>query len=117
QQAFETYKELIQEGYTGITSSWVGKNNETGEEVTLTSKDDADTQQKLGLVTGIREVKTPSVEKDLAAYALSTLMELKKYDDIVDQITDKYPQDVKIHTLVENIFHNTGNTDKFLSKL
>ncbi|NLN32346.1 MAG: tetratricopeptide repeat protein [Flavobacteriaceae bacterium] len=117
QEAFNTYKELIQEGYTGVSSSWVGKNNETGEEVTLASKDDAETQQKLGLVSGIREVKTPSVEKDLASYALSTLMELKKYDDLVDQISDKYPQDAEIQTLVGNILHNSGNTDKFLEKL
>src|SRR5690606_27889691 len=117
QKAFDTYKELINEGYTGESTSWVGKNKETGEEVSFPTKTDADMQVKLGLVTGIKEVKTPSVEKDLYSYALQSLNGLKKYDDIIEKITTKYPNDSQIQTLAGNVLHNSGNDDKFLEKL
>lgn len=117
QKAFDTYKELINEGYTGESTSWVGKNKETGEEVSFPTKGDADMQAKLGLVTGIKEVKTPSVEKDLYSYTLQTLSGLKKYDDIIEKITTKYPNDSQIQTLAGNVLHNSGNDDKFLEKL
>ncbi len=117
QKAFDAYKELINEGYTGESTSWVGKNKETGEEVFFGSKQEAELQQKLGQITGIKEVKTPSVEKDLYTYTLRVLSGLKKYDDVVEKITDKYPNDTEIQTLAGNVLHNSGNDDKFLNKL
>lgn len=117
QKAFDTYKELINEGYTGASTSWVAKNKETGEDVSFNSKNDADMQAKLGLVTGVKEVKAPSVEKDLYTYTLRVLSGLKKYDDVVQKISDKFPNDNEIQTLVGNVLHNSGNEDKFLQKL
>lgn len=117
QKAFDAYKELIDEGYTGESTTWVGKNKETGEEVSFGSKNEAELQQKLGQVTGIKEVKTPSVEKDLYTYTLRVLNGLKKYDDVVEKITNKYPKDAEIQTLAGNVLHNSGNDEKFLEKL
>jgi len=117
QKAFDAYKELINEGYTGESTVWVGKNKETGEEVSFGSKQEAELQQKLEQVTGIKEVKSPSVEKDLYTYTLRVLNGLKKYDEVVERITDKYPNDTEIQTLAGNVLHNSGNDDKFLEKL
>lgn len=116
-KAVGAYKELINEGYTGETSSWVGKDKASGDEVSFNSKADADTQAKLGLVTGIKEVKTPSVEKELYANTLKALSGTGKYDEIVEKITAKYPSESEIQTLAGNIYHKSGNADKFLSKL
>src|SRR5690606_14072620 len=117
QEAFEAYKELIDEGYTGVNTTWTAKNKETGEEVSFASKADADTQARLGLVSGVKEVTTPSIEKDLDTNILRTLVGLGKYHEVVDLISDKYPQDAEMQTLVGNVLHNSGNTDKFLEKL
>lgn len=116
-KAFATYKELIDEGYTGESTSWVAKEKETGKEVTFNSKSDADTQAKLGLVTGVKEVKTPSMEKELYLNALKALSGMSKYDQIVETITAKYPQDSEIQTIAGNIYHKSGNEAKFLQKL
>ncbi|MBA5630623.1 tetratricopeptide repeat protein [Moheibacter lacus] len=117
QKAFDTYKELINEGYTGESSSWVGKDKASGQEVSFNTKAEADTQAKLGLVTGVKEVKSPSVEKELYMYALRTLVGQKKYDPIVEKISNKYGKDNEIQTLVGNVYHNSGQSDLFLEKL
>lgn len=117
QKAFDIYKELIDAGYTGENTSWVGTNKETGEKQTFASKDDADMQQKLGLVTGVKMEKTPSVEKNLFSYALDALTSLKKYDEVVEQISKKYSTDSDIQALVGNVYHFSGNEDMFLNKL
>lgn len=117
EKAFETYKELINEGYTGVSTSWVAKDKASGQEVSFNSKADADTQAKLGLVTGVKEVKTPSVEKEVYLNALKALSGAKKYDDVVEKIISKYPSDSEIQTVAGNVYHNSGNSDKFLNKL
>lgn len=116
-QAISLYKELISDGYTGASSSWVGKEKSSGKEVSFASKQDADMQAKLGLVTDIKEVKGESVEKELYENTLKALSSAKKYDEIVDKITSKYPNDTEIQTLAGNILHFSGNDDKFLDKL
>lgn len=116
EKAFTIYKELINEGYTGESVSWTATNKEGGE-VSFTSKADADTQAKLGLVTGVKEVKTPSVEKELYANTLKALMGAKKHDEIVDKISKKYPNDSEIQTIIGNIYHFVGNDEEFLEKL
>lgn len=117
QKAFDVYKELIQHGYTGEKTTWVGKNKETGEDQVFSSKEDADLQQKLGIVTGVKMSKTESIEKDLFSYALNALASMKKYDDIVNVIEKKYPNDPDIQNLIGNVYHFSGNEDKFLSQL
>lgn len=117
EKAFQAYKELINEGYTGESKSWSAKDKQSGKDVTFTSKADADTQAKLGLVTGVKEVKSASVEKELYSNTLKALGSMGKYDDVVEKITAKYPKDEEIQTLVGNIYHASGNSEKFLSKL
>lgn len=117
QKAFDIYKELINAGYTGINSSWTAVEVESGKEVSFPNKESAEVQQKLGLIKSLKEVKTPSVEKNLYAYTLDALADLKKYDEIVEKISDKYPQDTEIQTLVGNVYHLSGKDDLFLNKL
>lgn len=116
-KAVAVYKELINENYTGESASWVAKDKQSGEEVTFNSKADADTQFKLGLVTGLKEVKTPSVEKELFSNTLKAISGTGKYDDVVEKIIAKYPKDPEFQTLAGNIYHKSGNSEKFLSKL
>ncbi len=115
-KAVEIYKELINEGYTGENTSWVGKGQD-GNDVSFNSKSDADTQAKLGLVSGVKEVKSPSIEKEIYTNALKALAVSKKYDEVVEKISTKYPNDTEIQTLVGNIYHFAGNDEQFLNKL
>lgn len=116
-KAVEIYKELINEGYTGENTTWVGKDKESGSEVSFNSKSDADTQVKLGLITAVKEVKSPSIEKEIYTNALKALAISKTYDEVVEKISDKYPNDNEIQTLVGNIYHFAGNDEQFLNKL
>lgn len=116
QQAFDTYKELISEGYTGENISYLAKDKE-GNETSYASKEEVENYKKLGIVTTYKEVKTPSVEKELYLNALKALSGLEKYDDIVEKITKKYPQDSEIQTVAGNIYHKSGNDEQFLNKL
>lgn len=117
QQAFDLYKELINENYTGESTSWTATLIETGQTITFNTRAEAQTQQTLGIVNNIKEVKTPSVEKNLYTYALDALASLKKYDDIVEKISGKYPNDAEIQTLIGNVYHYSGQQDMFLDKL
>ena len=117
QKASDAYIELINEGYTGEKTSWVAKDKTTGEEVPFSTKEDADTQAKLGLVTGVKQVKSASVEKDLYENTLKALIGLKKYDPIVEKIAKKYGDNSTIQTLVGNVYHSSGKSELFLSKL
>lgn len=117
QKAFDIYKELINSGYTGVSSSWTAIEVESGNEVSFPTKESADMQQKLGLIKSLKEVKTPSVEKSLYAYTLDALADLKKYDEVVEKISEKYANDAEIQTLVANVYHFSGKNDLFLNKL
>ncbi|MBW7870698.1 MAG: tetratricopeptide repeat protein [Flavobacteriia bacterium] len=117
QKAFDIYKELINEGYTGANSKWVGTDKKTGEQVPFGTKEEAELQQKLGIVSNIKEIKSDSVERELSKYALSALGGLKKYDPITESISNKFPNDQEIQNLVGNVYYFSGKEDMFISKL
>lgn len=115
-EALELYKELIQEGYTGENISYLAKDKD-GNEANYTTKQEVEAHKKLGIVVSYKEVKTTSVEKELYVNTLKALSSSEKYDDIVEKIIAKYPKDSDIQTLAGNIYHKSGNNEKFLSKL
>ncbi|MGB3453195.1 MAG: tetratricopeptide repeat protein [Moheibacter sp.] len=117
QKAFDIYKELIDEGYTGESSKWVGTDKKTGEQVSFGTKEEAELQKKLEIVTSVKEIKSGSVERDLSKYALSALGGLKKYDPITESISNKFPNDQEIQNLVGNVYYFSGKEDMFISKL
>lgn len=117
QNAFDIYKDLINEGYTGANSKWVGTDKKTGEQIPFETKEEAELQKKIGIVTSIKEIKSDSVERDLAKYALSALSSLKKYDPIAETISSKFPNDQEIQNLVGNVYYFSGKEDLFISKL
>lgn len=116
-EAFDIYKELIDENYTGESTTWNATVVETGQTATFNTRAEAKTQETLGIVTNIQEVKTPSIEKNLYTYALDALAALKEYDDVVEKISAKYPNDTEIQTLIANVYHFSGQQDMFLNKL
>jgi len=116
EKAFEIYKELIDENYTGESTSYVG-NDKDGNEVSYKTKQEAENYKKLGLLTSYKEVKSPSIQKEIYTNALKALGGLKKYDNVVEKISAKYPNDTEIQTIIGNIYHFAGNDEQFLSKL
>lgn len=116
-EAFDIYKELIDENYTGESTSWTATVVETGQTVSFDTRQEAETQRTLKIVDNIKEVKTPSIEKNLYTYALDALAALKEYDEVVEEISAKYPNDTEIQTLIGNVYHFSGQQDMFLNKL
>lgn len=116
-KALEIYKELIQDGYTGITTSWVGPEKETGEERTFKSKEEAEIQRKAGIITTYKEVKSPSVERDLYLFTLNALGLLKSHDPIIEVILDKNPNDTEIFDTASSVYMASGEYDLLLNKL
>lgn len=117
QKAFDIYKELINQGYTGENPKWVGTDKASGQQITFSSKEDAELQQKLGIITDVKMLKSNSIEKDMYGYALNALEGLKKYDPIVEVISAKYPNDKGIQNSVGNVYYFSGKEDLFISKL
>lgn len=117
QRAIDIYKEMIQDGYTGVTSSWVGTDKDSGIELSFTSREDAEAQRKAGSITTYKEVKSPSVEKDLHAFTLNALVLQKSYDPIVETILDKYPNDNEIFEAASSVYLISGKEDLLLEKL
>ncbi|MET3732897.1 tetratricopeptide repeat protein [Moheibacter stercoris] len=116
EKALDTYVELLNDGYTGEATSYVGKDKE-GKDVSLNSKDEAENYKKLGLISTYKEVKTPSIEKDIYVNALKAVLSMKKDNPIVQKAEKKYPNDEEIKNLISSIYLSTGNTEQFLNSL
>lgn len=115
-KALNVYKELINEGYTGETTSYVGKDKE-GKDIPSNTKEEAENLKKIGYITSYREVKTPSIEKEIYVNALKALLSLKKDDELVKKAEQKFGNDEEVKNLVGSIYLSSGNTDQFLNRL
>lgn len=116
QKAFDTYKSLIEDGYTGVKTTWVGTNR-AKEEVSFSTESEAKLQEKAGEVFNVKEAQTPSVEKDIALYTLGVLTKMKAYDPIVETIATKFSNDNQIQTEIGNVYYFSGKQDLFIDKL
>jgi predicted Zn-dependent protease len=115
-KALVAYKELIKEGYTGESTTYTGKDKD-GKDVTINSVEEAENLKKLKYITSYREVKTPSVEKEVYMNALKAVLALKKDDELVQKAEQKYPTDAEVQNLISSIYLNSGNSEQFLNKL
>jgi tetratricopeptide (TPR) repeat protein len=115
-KALPVYKELIQQGYTGETTSYTGKDKE-GKEIPINTKEEAENFKKIGYISSYKEVKTPSMEREIYVNTLKAVLAMKKDDEIVKKTEAKYPKDEEIQNLIGSIYLNSGNSDQFLNKL
>lgn len=115
-KAFVVYKQLIDDGYDGVSTTYLGIDNE-GNEIPYGTKEEAENSKKIGIIKSYKQVKTPSIEIDLYSNALKALSALNRFDEIVNLIDTKYPQEGEIQTLIGNVYHNSGNIEQFKEKL
>lgn len=115
-KALAAYKELINAGYTGESTSYSAKDKE-GKDITINSLEEAENLKKLKYITTYKEVKTPSVEREVYMNALQAVLALKKEDELVQKAEQKYPTDAEVQNLISSIYLNSGNGEKFLNKL
>lgn len=116
EKALASYKELINQGYTGETTSYVGKDKE-GKEIPSNTKEEAENLKKIGYIVSYKEVKTPSMEREIYVNALKAVLALKKDDPIVKKAEQKFGTDTEIQNLIGSIYLSSGNSDQFLNKL
>ncbi|WP_128331201.1 tetratricopeptide repeat protein [Apibacter sp. HY039] len=119
-KALELYKELINEGYTGVRNTYSALNNKK-ERVTL-SENDYNLLKKAPSAdyTDLKIESTPSVEADLYNYAVSLLTADKKYSEalsLAEKGLTKFPTDTNLSSQVGELYYQTGNTQKYVDRL
>ncbi|MDR3271900.1 MAG: hypothetical protein LBT29_00245 [Flavobacteriaceae bacterium] len=118
-KALELYKELINDGYTGVNIKYTAKDKD-GQEVNMDATQYQLFQKANAGYTDFKQETTPSVEPDLYHYAVQILINDKKYDDALNLTQKglaKLPNDQALNDVLGDLYYQTGQTDKFAEKL
>ena len=118
-KALDLYKELIDDGYTGVETIYTAKDKDG--QVTNLSKDQYILLQKADAgYTDFKEEITPSVESNLYQFAIQILIGNKKYDEalaLTQKGLQRLPNDETLSNMEGSLYYETGQTDKFAEKL
>lgn len=120
-ESIKIYTDLINSGYTGVTTQYTAKQNKSGEVETY----DKNTWELLKKSSAkdysdFKTEQTKSVEPDLYETLSTLLLNAKKNDEalaIIEKGLAKYPNNAKLKEYQGSALYATGNTDKFLSNL
>ncbi|SDE09722.1 tetratricopeptide repeat protein [Riemerella columbipharyngis] len=121
ENAIKMYTDLINSGYTGVTTQYKAKDKD-GQIVNLDKKS-YDMLSKLGTSSGYSDFKTettPSVEKELYETTTRLLVDAEKYDDaltIINKGLQKFPQNSILLDLQGTAYFKAGKTEQFLQSL
>lgn len=118
-KALELYLELLNDGYTGETTTYTALQN--GKRVSLSEE-----QYNLFKSTpssefsDFKKEESPSVEADLYNYAISILISDKKYNEalaLAEKGLKKLPNNTNLNSQIGELYYQTGQTDKYIAKL
>lgn len=118
-KALELYLELLNEGYTGKTTTYTALQN--GKRVGLS--EEQYNLFKSAPNSGFSDFKkeeSPSVEADLYNYAISLLVADKRYNEamtLAEKGLKKFPNDTNLNSQIGELYYQTGQTDKYIAKL
>jgi tetratricopeptide (TPR) repeat protein len=116
----KAYQELLDLNYTGITTTFVATDKESGEDITFPTKKAMDLQVKLGLAENPREEAKDSrremIFKNLAQnYAM--LEENEKAMEIIAQGRKEFPESYSLLIDEANMYYRAGDNEMFKVKL
>ncbi len=116
----ECYNQLLELGYTGITTLYVATNKETGEEMFFNDAKSRDVQVKLGIAenprTEAKESRREMIFKNLA----NNYADLENLDRALEMITEgraEFPQSYSLLIDEANIYFKKGDNNMFKQKL
>jgi predicted Zn-dependent protease len=120
-ESIKIYTDLINSGYTGVTTQYTAKQNKSGDVETY----DKNTWELLKKSSSkdysdFKTEQTKSVEPDLYETLSTLLLNAKKNDEalaIIEKGLAKFPNNAKLKEYQGTALYATGNTDKFLSNL
>ncbi len=121
-EAIAIYNELINSGFTGVETTYTGKNKKTGE-VQAMAKTEWDLYKKMGAASDFEDFKietSKSVEQELYETNVALLLEDGQYDaalEMVDRGLKKFPKSEKLTDLQGTVNYKAGKMDAFLASL
>ena len=121
-EAAKIYKELINEGYTGVKTEYKAKNKKTGQVETL-DKNSFELYKKMGATgdyTDFKTENTPSVEQELYETAVALEIENQNYDSalaLIEKGLVKFPKSSKLTEQQGTVYYKSGKMDQFMANL
>ncbi len=122
QEAVEVFTGLINDGYTGVETTYTAKNKKSGETEQL-DKSTWELYKKMGAAadfSDFKEATSPSVEPELYERTVALLIETGKYDEaiaLVDKGIKKYPNEAKLVDMKGVAYYKAGKTSEFIATL
>lgn len=120
-EAIAVYSDLINEGYTGVSTQYFATDVKTGK-VQAFDKNSYELIKK----TGSKEYKdlkieqTPSVELELYETCAGLLLETERYEEAV-ALTEKglkrFPKSNRLSQIQGNAYYKSGKTEQFIHNL
>ena len=121
-EAAKVYKELINEGYTGVKTEYKAKNKKTGTIENL-DKNSFELYKKMGATgdyTDFKTENTPSVEQELYETAVALEIENQNYDSalaLIEKGLVKFPKSSKLTEQQGTVYYKSGKMDQFMANL
>lgn len=120
-EAVNIYNQLIDSGYTGVTTQYLATNIKTGE-VQSFDKNSYEFIQKTGSkeYKDLKTEQTPSVELELYENTAGLLIELERYEEalaLIEKGVKKFPQSTRLPQLQGTAFYKSGKTEEFIGNL
>jgi tetratricopeptide (TPR) repeat protein len=114
--ALKYYRELLDLGYTGISTMYFATNKETGVKENLGSKENRDIQVKIGAYKDPVQEQTDSKVGDITKNIAYILKEQGKTDEAlaaVKKARGMFPDDLNLILTEADIYYQLGDTEKF----
>lgn len=121
-KAVEVYSNLINSGYTGVTTVYKAKNKKTGQVENL-DQNSFEMLKKMGAASDFTDFKTeqtPSVEKELYETLGALYIDKGDYDQALQLIEKglvKFPRSTKLSELQGTAYYKSGKTEQFVQNL
>lgn len=119
-EAAELLQNLVDKGFDGVQTNYYAIDKESGKKVSFSSKEDMDTQVKLGLASKPEVEKTESLEEELLSnttYAWYVLEEWENALAVGKNGLKKFPKNENMNQLVSGVYYKSGNVDEFVKDL
>lgn len=121
EEAIKIYTDLINSGYTGVSTKYFATDVKTKQEQEF-DKASYDLIKKTASkeYTNLRTEQTPSVEEELYEMAVGLLVETEKYDEalaLIEKGLAKFPRNEKLSAYKGTAYYKSGRTPEFIQAL
>lgn len=121
-EAIDVYMQLLNDGYTGIETTYTAKNKKTNEVENL-EKTSWDLYKKMGTAGDYTDFKTEtskSLEKEMYETTAALLLDSDRAEEalaLIEKGMKKFPASSKLSELQGNAYYKSGKTNEFVNNL